>query len=316
MLRALPMFRASIGAALALCCLAEVTVAIAEDAPAPLTSAMKLKPIATPTDVYAIALRPAPPATTNSKEQWEEVNSLRTVRNVTRATLTPVLPAPDKATGAAVIVAPGGEYLMLAIDEEGYRVARWLADHGIAALVLKYRTEATPTDPSQFLTALKTRTTRTSAGPSKAFPGAALALEDARDALRVARERASEMGVDPQRIGFMGLSSSALLALSIALDEDAAARPVFVASIYGPTQARVVANRAPPLFTANIADDKLFRAGELGLAKAWHNAGAPVELHVYEPVRGVAEPGANSDRWLDAFHGWLAARGLLKSSAP
>lgn len=71
-------------------------------------------------------------------------DGIKIVRNVTVPTLTPILPAPGTATGAAVIVAPGGGFVTLAIDHEGYAVAHWLAAHGIAAFVLKYRLESTP----------------------------------------------------------------------------------------------------------------------------------------------------------------------------
>ena len=64
--------------------------------------------------------------------------------NVVQPTLTPVLPDPAAATGAAVVVCPGGGYAMLAIAHEGFDVAHWLAEHGIAAFVLKYRVMETP----------------------------------------------------------------------------------------------------------------------------------------------------------------------------
>src|SRR5579859_1816822 len=61
------------------------------------------------------------------------------VSSVHRPSITPFLPAADKATGAAVIVIPGGGHRELWMDHEGYNVARWLSEHGIAAFVLKYR---------------------------------------------------------------------------------------------------------------------------------------------------------------------------------
>ena len=84
------------------------------------------------------------------KEQWFRQDGSLQVRNVEQATLTPFLPPEGARTGAGVIVAPGGAFLGLAIEEEGFRVARWLADHGIAAFVLKYRVLKTPADPAQF----------------------------------------------------------------------------------------------------------------------------------------------------------------------
>ena len=59
--------------------------------------------------------------------------------NVAVPTVTPYLPEPSKATGAAMVVCPGGGYFMLSIDSEGHNVARWLAEHGIAAFGLESR---------------------------------------------------------------------------------------------------------------------------------------------------------------------------------
>src|ERR1043166_6573978 len=61
------------------------------------------------------------------------------VRNVVRPTLTAFLPERSKANGTAVIVCPGGGFRFLSWQTEGTEVARWLADHGVAAFVLKYR---------------------------------------------------------------------------------------------------------------------------------------------------------------------------------
>jgi len=78
------------------------------------------------------------------KEKWAKVTDDYVARNVTVPTLTSFLPSKDKATGAAVIVAPGGGFQVLAMKNEGIDVARYLSEHGIAAFVLKYRIRATP----------------------------------------------------------------------------------------------------------------------------------------------------------------------------
>jgi hypothetical protein len=70
-------------------------------------------------------------------------------------TLTPVLPEQSKAIVAAVIVAPGGAFLMLSMDNEGFAAAHWLADHGVAAFVLKYRLKESERDPNAYLMSLK-----------------------------------------------------------------------------------------------------------------------------------------------------------------
>ena len=275
----------------------------------------QLSAIPTPRDVYAIPLRKQAAAQPAAPEQWEQTGDVRIVRNVTQPTITPVLPDAGKGSGAAVIVAPGGAFLMLAIDKEGYKVARWLADHGVAGLVLKYRTEATPTDDAAFQTAIHQRVTRIQKNSATPLPGEAPALEDALDALRVARARAGEMGVDPARIGFLGFSAGAMVALQAAVAQDESLRPLFVASIYGPLQARAVAKNPPPLFIAHAQDDKVSRTGDLGLVKSWRNAGGAVELHLFERGGhgfGAVPQGAPSDHWLDEFYWWMESRDVLK----
>src|SRR5471032_1589469 len=95
----------------------------------------------------AITLKaPAPPASA-PPETWSMSSSdnVPVVQNVSTPTLTPFLPPPGKATGAAVIIAPGGAFYLLAMQHEGWAVARYLQAHGVAAFVLKYRVH--PTEP-------------------------------------------------------------------------------------------------------------------------------------------------------------------------
>jgi acetyl esterase/lipase len=95
----------------------------------------------------AITLKAPAPAAPVTPETWTMSNSdnVPVVQNVTVPTLTPFLPPRAKATGTAVIIAPGGGFVLLAMDHEGWQVARWLQAHGVAAFVLKYR--VLPTEP-------------------------------------------------------------------------------------------------------------------------------------------------------------------------
>src|SRR5258708_4872053 len=108
------------------------------------------------------------------------------VSNIHKPSITPFLPAPDKASGCAVIIAPGGGHRELWIDHEGYNVARWLSEHGTAAFVLKYRL------------ARETNSTYTVDGH---------ALPDMQRALHLVRSRAREWGIQTNRIGVMGFSA-------------------------------------------------------------------------------------------------------------
>src|SRR5580698_6002277 len=66
------------------------------------------------------------------------------ISSVNRPSITVYLPSPDKSTGAAVLVIPGGGHSEIWIDHEGYTVAAWLSDHGVTAFVLKYRLARAP----------------------------------------------------------------------------------------------------------------------------------------------------------------------------
>lgn len=100
------------------------------------------------------------PGAAPGSEDWKHVESTvdwrgeKRVRNVVDPTMIPFLPKPSKATGTAVIVAPGGGFRFLSWESEGTRVAEWLAEYGIAAFVLKYRLMNTGPTQSDFLAAL------------------------------------------------------------------------------------------------------------------------------------------------------------------
>jgi acetyl esterase/lipase len=137
------------------------------------------------------------------------------VRNVTRPTLTPFLPDPAKANGAAVIVAPGGAYMLLAIDPEGWRVARALADRGIAAFVLKYRIMPTPADIADAGAFMDKRVREAPPDPQRQptlqYPPS---TDDALAGLALVRKRAGEWMIDPKRVGMIGFSAGAMTSLN------------------------------------------------------------------------------------------------------
>ena len=125
-------------------------------------------------DAIELGTGPLPGATT--PETWHRQYNSMFARNVTVATLRPFLPDPSKATGAAVIVAPGGGFRTLSMENEGWNVARGLADKGVAAFVLKYRLNQTPADLDAFARppargpAGAPPATRPSPGPRGAWP--------------------------------------------------------------------------------------------------------------------------------------------------
>ena len=248
------------------------------------------------------------------KEEWFRESGSLQVRNVERATLTPFLPRKTANTGAAVIVAPGGAFLGLAIEEEGYRIARWLSDRGIAAFVLKYRLLPTPADSETFRR--EVTAVRTGKGPASFRPPAdtpAEALADAQAALRHVRANAATYGVDPARVGMMGFSAGAMTTMSVALASAPDARPAFIAPIYGRQDAVTVPQNPPPMYVA-LASDDFFWKGSSGLIESWGKAGGKVEFHLFQNGGhgfGMGAAGTTTVDWMDDFRRWLEVNGVL-----
>nr|WP_298123685.1 alpha/beta hydrolase [uncultured Pseudoxanthomonas sp.] len=273
--------------------------------------------IATPPQPTAIPLVSPGASDRNDAEAWHRQYGSVFVRNVGRATLTPFLPDPAKATGTAVIVAPGGGFRSLSMQNEGWEVARALADRGVAAFVLKYRLERTPEDLDGFAQSMQAMLSGPAPShrvdPTASIPRLGLQLADARAAFALVRRRAAEWGVDPHRIGMVGFSAGAMLTLATTLAvEDA--KPAFIATIYGPLAAMAVPADAPPLFVAIAADDGLFADGGFGLVEGWRTARRPVEFHLYEQGGhgfGMYRKPTTSTGWFDAFASWMAMHGWL-----
>ena len=265
----------------------------------------------------AISLRP-PPADADL-EQWEgKTERGLIVRNVASATVTPFLPAAGRATGAAVIVAPGGGFYFLGMGNEGVPVATWLAKHGIAAFLLKYRTIATPRDAAAFSAAVQNAAAKQrTSGSASPLAGEVEARDDMIAALRLVRERAPAYKVDPNRIGVLGFSAGAITTLNATLADVRDARPAFSGLIYGRMSAVTVPADAPPIFVALAGDDPFLKDQGFGLVQSWRAAGKLAELHSYERGGhgfGMKRQGFTSDYWDAQFLAWLRAADFLQSS--
>ena len=252
-------------------------------------------------------------------------------RNVSTAMLTPFLPDPAKANGTAVIVAPGGGFRWLSINNEGWKIAKALNERGIAAFVLKYRLQPTP--PT--LEGLKESMNRTFAAVTPPAGGAATGgapaapeaprpprpdltnqQQDAEAAYALILSRAKEWNVDTNRIGLMGFSAGAGLTMHCTLNSKTM-KLAFIAPIYGGMGAVEVPKDAPPLFVAIAANDFLFH-GQFGLIKSWFDAGRPVEFHLYQDGGhgfGMGYPGHPTYWWFEPFSHWLDHNGFLKAPA-
>lgn len=241
------------------------------------------------------------------------------VRNVTHPTITPFLPDPEKATGAAVVVAPGGAFMLLAIDPEGWRVARALNERGIAAFVLKYRVMGTPVDNTEAVALMNQRTlegiTDPTQMPTIQYPPS---TDDALAALALVRARSAEWGVDPARVGMIGFSAGAMTSLNTVLAAGPGQGPDFFGYIYGP-QARIdVPVNAPPMFAAIAFDDEFFPTMGFPIVEAWHAAGRPVELHAYGKGGhgfNLGREGTTTPLMMGQFVAWMEAEGFLSERA-
>ena len=274
--------------------------------------------IDTPAQPDAIALDTGPLPGATQGEAWHRQYGSVFARNVTEATLTPFLPDPAKATGAAVIVAPGGGFRSLSMENEGWDVARALADRGVAAFVLKYRLNQTPADLEGFARSIREMLAgpRPPRDPGSRDSAAMLApqLADARAAFALVRSRAGEWNVDADRIGMIGFSAGAMLTLTTALHGQDA-KPAFIGNIYGPIASLEVPADAPPLFVALAADDGLFSNAGFGMIESWQKAGHPVEFHYYERGGhgfGMYPKDTTSTGWFEAWVSWLKMHGMLE----
>ncbi|WP_162052248.1 alpha/beta hydrolase [Pontibacter pamirensis] len=261
------------------------------------------------------------PASETWFRQWGDPMA----RNISTATLTPFLPDPGKANGAAVIVAPGGGFRWLSMGNEGWEVAQALADKGIAAFVLKYRLHPTPESLDAFKESMNrprpAPSASSNASPSATPPSPPQRdlsdqLEDAEAAYALILKRAKEWGVDTNRLGMIGFSAGAGLTMHATLNSKTM-KLAFIGPIYGGMGPVEVPKNAPPMFNVIATDDFLFR-GQFGVIDSWYKAGIPVEFHLYQNGGhgfGLGNPDRTSNRWFDAFIYWLEVNDFLMAKA-
>ena len=234
--------------------------------------------------------------------------------NVSSPTIT-VFPAPaEKATGAAVMVCPGGGYHILAMDLEGTEVCEWLNSIGVTAVLLKYRVPA-----------------------REGLPKHAPALQDAQRAMGIIRKRAGEWGVNPKHVGCLGFSAGGHLCAALSASaaartyeaiDDAdkeSCRPDFMALIYAAyltqkdkgdevSPETAVSKTTPPTFLAMTEDDPVRAETGLFYYLALKNAKVPAELHLY-PIGGhgygLRRTPFNISAWPKRAEEWMRTLGML-----
>ena len=233
------------------------------------------------------------------------------VKNIHNPSITVYLPPKDKATGAAVVICPGGGHRLLVFNAEGVEPAVFFNSIGVAAFVLKYRLGRDTNSPYKV----------------DKHP-----MEDAYRAIRTVRSRASEWNVDPKRVGIMGFSAGGEVVSMVAygdgntkntLDEidKINGKPNFQVLIYpGPLGVPdVVPSDAPPAFLLVANNDRCCSEPVVSLLQKFRAAKVPVEAHIYSQGdhafnMGNRSPFITLKNWPQRLAEWMADNNLLKAS--
>lgn len=244
---------------------------------------------------------------------WEETElggGFPLVYNVTDPTLTVFKPEAGIANGKAVVVCPGGAFLMLSIANEGYDVAKWLNSKGITVFILKYRLDHLKTD--DLAKEMADRKIGSEEHAKSIKPIIDMAIADGRAALTYVKQHASTWKLNPDSIGIMGFSAGGTVASGVAFTYDSISRPAFVAPIYpyvGYYSSNPVPDDAPPMFIAGTTDDGFgFQTHCTALYNKWVATQKATELHLYQNGGhgfGMKKQGLPVDKWTERFIEWL-----------
>ncbi len=263
------------------------------------------------------------------KEPEEKFEGVR-VRNVSEAEMYVYLPEKGKNTGAAVVICPGGGYMIEAMDHEGYEMAKWLQSKGIAGIVLKYRLP---------------------------YGHHEIPSGDARQTMRIVRKNAKEWGIDPAKLGIAGSSAGGHLASTVGTRfdfgdkqstdaiEQMSCRPDFMLLLYpvisfneavGHMGSRKnligegndwklakqysnelnVTKETPPTFFVLADDDKsVIPQNSIDFYLALKQNEVPAEMHIFQEGGhgfGMTKKNLPVDLWPDLFYNWLKAMKIIQ----
>jgi acetyl esterase/lipase len=254
------------------------------------------------------------------------------ISKVVEPTITLFFPQKERAVGAAVVICPGGGYGRLAIDHEGFFVAKWLNELGIVGVVLKYRL---PNDAIMI---------NKSVGP----------LQDVQEAIRIVRRNSKDWNINPNKIGVMGSSAGGHLASTVSThfnekiyDSDSTnARPDFAILLYpvismnkeithsgsrtnllgeNPDERLVehfsnelqVRSDTPPTFLVHAADDKTVPVqNSINYFSSLKKYSVLSELHIFEKGGhgfGLAKNRDTESQWPQMCEQWLKLHGIINT---
>ena len=254
-------------------------------------------------------------------EQWYEIeNRGQFVRNVKVPTLIPYLPDEKNSNGVAIIIAPGGACLHHTFGSGGYEAAEWFKRQGFATFILKYRVEITPREESDYQAYVAEKMAGYRAGGlsgNYAPTTPDYAFEDINAAVKLLRNRAKEFHVKPDKIGIVGFSAGALMAVYNAESAPVESKADFIASIYGQLVMREMPEKLPPMFVAMSSDDELSGQSGFEIIQAWQKRGI-VELHLYGQGGhnfGMGHAPFTNFLWPAEFMAWLRMLGIINQPA-
>ncbi len=251
-----------------------------------------------------------------------------------KPTLTIYLPPAEKATGAAVVICPGGGYGHLAMDHEGHQIGQWLNSFGVAGFIVAYR--------------------HRNSGAGYGHPAP---IQDAQRAIRVVRSRAKEFGVDPARIGVLGFSAGGHLASTAATHFDdsfceprdaidrVSCRPDFAVLVYPVisftepfthtgsrtnllgrdaepalfekfSNEKQVTPQTPPTFLFHTWEDTVVPVeNSISFYLALRKVKVPAEMHVFLKSQhgiGLGQKNGAAGAWPGLCRRWMEESGFLK----
>ncbi len=250
------------------------------------------------------------------KEYFSNDWNSNAITNVSTPALIVYRPAVKKQNGTSVIIAPGGGIYALSIDSEGEKVAEWLNSKGITAFILKYRLVPTGEDGiKDLIEIIKNNNAERIRITKELMP---YSTADGLSAIAYVRTNSEKLGVDPNKIGFMGFSGGGCVLFGVVNECTETNKPNFLVPVYpGDDLIDPIPNKlTPPTLFIVASDDQLMDATSYtSMFNKWHQAGVETEMHMYAKGGhgfGTSLKGLPVSNWLDRFYEWLISENLIE----